>query len=72
MRMQVQSLTLLDGLSIWHCCELPCRSQMWFGSGVSVALAWAASYALTPGLGTSICHRHGSKKKKKLQVVNVL
>ena len=39
MRTQVQSLALLSGLRIWHCCELWCRLQMWLGSGVAVAVA---------------------------------
>ena len=30
---------LLSGLGIWHCHELWCRSQMWLGSSVAVALA---------------------------------
>ena len=39
MRMQVQSPASLSGvLRIWHCHELWCRSQMWLGSGVAVAV----------------------------------
>ena len=39
MRLQVQSLALLSGLRIWHCCELWCRLQTLLGSGITVALA---------------------------------
>ena len=38
--------------------------------GVAVAVATAGIYSsdsnLTPGLGTSICHRYDPKKKKKI------
>ena len=57
MRMWVQFLALLCGLKIQHCCELWYRSQMWLGSGVSVAVVQAGScISLTPSLGNSICH----------------
>ena len=36
MRMQVQSLALLSGSGILHCCELWCRLQMWLRSGIAV------------------------------------
>ena len=39
MRMWVQSLALLSGLSIPHCHKLQRRSQMWLGSGIAVAMA---------------------------------
>ena len=39
MRSWVQSLTLLGGLRIGHCCDLSCRSQMRLGSHVAVAVA---------------------------------
>ena len=39
MRLQVQSLVSLSGLRILPCRELWCRSQMWFGSGIAVAVA---------------------------------
>ena len=67
MRMQVQSLASLSGLKIWHCCELWCRSQMWLGSCIAVAVAVASSYTSdsTPSLGTSMCHRCGPKKQKR-------
>ena len=38
MRLQVQSLALFIGIRIWHCRELWCRSQMWLGSDVAVAV----------------------------------
>ena len=38
-RMWVQSLALLSGLRIWHCCKLQCRSQVQLRSGVAVAVA---------------------------------
>ena len=38
-RLWVQSMALLSGLSIWRCCELWCRSQMWLGSGIAMAVA---------------------------------
>ena len=39
MRLQVQSLASPNGLRIWHCRELWCRSKMRLGSGVAVAVA---------------------------------
>ena len=33
------SIPDLAQLKMQHCCELWCRSQMWLGSGVAVALA---------------------------------
>ena len=39
MRLQVQSLALLSGLGIRCCLGLWCRSQMWLGYGVAVAVA---------------------------------
>ena len=38
-RLQVQSLASFSGLRIWHCHELWCRSQMWLGSCIAVAVA---------------------------------
>ena len=61
MRMWFQSLALLSELKIQCCCELWCKSQMWLGSHVAVAmvefrrpaaaalilpLAWELPYAL--------------------------
>ena len=39
MRVWVWSLASLSGLRIWHCHELWCRSQMWQGSGIAMAVA---------------------------------
>ena len=38
MRLWVPSLALFSGLRIPCCCELWCRSQMWLGSGIAVAV----------------------------------
>ena len=64
MRTGVQSLALLSGLWIQHCCELWRRSQMWLISSVAVAMAKArsGSSSLTPMKGTSICCRCSPKK----------
>ena len=64
MRLQVRSLASFSGSKIQRCCELGCRSQMWLGSGVAVAVAQAGGYSSdsTPGLGASVCLRYGSKK----------
>ena len=61
----VRSLALLNGLRIRCCRELQCGSQRWLGSGMAMAVASSCSSNLTPGLGTSICHRCVLKKKKK-------
>ena len=45
MRLQARSLALLTELRIWRYYELWCRSQMWLGSGVAVALAQAGGYS---------------------------
>ena len=77
MRLQVPSLASLSALRIWHCRELWCRSQMWLGSGIAVAVAVAGSYSpdSTPSLGPSICHgcspKKQSQKKKKQNPKNV-
>ena len=67
MRLRVRSLASLSWLRIWRCHELWCWSQMWLGSGVAVAVVLASGYSsdYTPSLGTSICHKHSPKKKKK-------
>ena len=69
MRMQVGSLALPSGLRIQCCCELRCRLQMWLGSGIAMAVVQAGSCNShwTPSLGTSICYRHGLKKKSLQQ-----
>ena len=38
MRMGVRSLALFSGSGIQHCRELWCRSQMWLGSCITVAV----------------------------------
>ena len=38
-RLWVQSLVSLSGLGICHYHEMWCNSQMWLGSGITVALA---------------------------------
>ena len=40
---------------------------MWLGSGIAVAVVKCRGcvFTSTPRLGTSICHRHGPKKKKQ-------
>ena len=38
MKLQVQSPTLLNGLRIWRCCEVWCRSQTRLGSCVALAV----------------------------------
>ena len=65
MGLRVQSLALLRGLRIWHCCELWRRSQTWLGSDVAVAVAGCYSSDWTHSLGTSMCHRSGPKKAEK-------
>ena len=67
MRLQVWSLALLSGWRIQCCCELWCRSQMRLGSAIAVVVAYASSCSsdLTTRLGTSICRKCGTKKKKK-------
>ena len=67
MMLQVQYLTSLSGLMIWHCHELWCRLQIQLRYGIVVAVAWARSYTSgwTPNLGTSMCHRCGPKETKK-------
>ena len=67
MRTQVWILASLTGLRIQHCRERWCRSQMWLGSGVAVAVAKASSCSsdLTPSLGTFICPKKTKKKKNR-------
>ena len=47
-RMQVQSLTSLSGLRIWHCHKLQCRLQIQLGSTVAVAQDSSCSSDPTP------------------------
>ena len=64
MRTQVRSLASLRGLGIRRCPELWCGSRMQLGSGVAVAVGYAASQSSdwTPSLGTSMCRGFGPKK----------
>ena len=64
MRWWVQSLA---SLRVQHCHELWCKLQTQLGSGIAVAVAWAASNSShwTPSLGISICHEYSPKKAKK-------
>ena len=65
--LSIRNPTSVSGLRIRHCHELRWRSQRCLGSGVPVAVAQASccSSNVTPSLGTSICWRCGSKKKKR-------
>jgi len=66
--MQVQSLALLSGLRIWHCCKLGCRSQMWLGSCIAVAVVYADSWAPICLLVWELPHAAGmalQKRKRK-------
>ena len=62
MRRQVGSLAPLSGLRIQGCPE-----QTWLRPGVAVAEVQAGSGSsdVPPGLGTSMCHGCGPKKKKE-------
>ena len=65
-RRQVWSLALLSGLSIQHCCGLCCRSQMWLGSDIAMAVVQASVYSsnLTLILGSSTCRGCSPKTPK--------
>ena len=67
MRIQVQSMALLSGFRIQHCCELWCRSQTRLRSCIAVAMVQASSCSSnsTPILGTSVCHKYGPEKQIK-------
>ena len=64
---QVQSLALLSELRIQHRRELGCRSHMWLGSCVALAVVQAGICIsdLTPSLGTGVALKSKKKKKKK-------
>ena len=68
MRMRVRSVALLSGLRTQPCLELRCRSQMWLGSGMAMAVASSWNSNLTPSPRTSICRMCGPKKKKKKKI----
>ena len=65
----------IPGLAQWakdqRCHELGCRSQMWLRSRVAVAVVQASSFSSnwTPSMGTSMCHRCGPKKTKKIFLI---
>ena len=60
-----------SGLGLWHCCELWCRLQRWFGSGVAVAVVQASSYssdstpAWEPPYATGAAIRKPKKRKTR-------
>ena len=67
-----EDVGLIPGLARWvkviatsHCCL-----QTWFGSGIAVSVA-SCSSDLTLSLGTSICHKCGPKRKKKIFLENI-
>ena len=66
--MWVPSLALLNGLNIQCCHNLWCRFQMQLRSNIAVVVvyAYSCSSSLIPSLVTSVCHRCGPKKKKKI------
>ena len=59
----------LSGLRIQRCCELWCRSQMWLGSGVAVAMARGSSseVAWEPPSAEGVAQENGKKNKKTIQ-----
>ena len=48
MKMWIWSLDMLNGLKIWHCCKLSCKSQTCPGSSVAMAAAliWPLTWKL--------------------------
>ena len=79
MRTQVQSLALLSGLMIWHCCELWCRLQtldlalLWLWCRPSPtalirSLAWESLYAV----GAALKRQKKKKKKRCFSWGNIL
>ena len=76
MRIQVQSLAPLNGLRIWHCRELWCRSQRQLESGIAVAVARPVATAPIQPLAWEFPNATGAaqkktkkKKKKNLQCI---
>ena len=68
-RIRVRSLASISGLRIQRCQKRWPRSQMWLRSvAAAVALAGSCSSNCSPSLGTFICYRCGSKKKKEKYV----
>ena len=62
-----EDVALLSGLWIQRCHELWCRSQLWLGSVIAVAVTQDSSCSSdsTPSLGTSICLRGSPKNHKR-------
>ena len=82
MRTRVQSLALLSGLSIRHCWELWCRSQMRLRSCIAMAVVWlwlwlwlwcrpAAAVPIRPRAWEHPYATHSAlkKEKKKIRIV---
>ena len=65
MRMQVQSLALLDGFRIWRCCELWCRPA---ATAPIRPLAWEPPYAA----GAALTRQNKNKKTLKPREVGYL
>ena len=70
MRLRVRSLASFSGLRIWRCRERWCRSQMWLGSCIAVAIVYRpAATALIRPLAWELPYAAGaalkSKKKRK-------
>ena len=70
MRLQVQSLASLNGLRIWHCRELWCRSQTRLGSGVAVAVVRPAATAPIRPLARHPPYTAGAALKRQKQTNN--
>ena len=72
MRFRVRSLPLLSGLTIRHCRELLCGSQMQLGSQVAVALAEVGSsapirpLAWEPPYAAGAAQEMAKRQKKKI------
>ena len=57
--MRMRSLASLSGLRIQHCLELQCRLQMWFRSGIAVAVGRLAAVALIRPLAWEFLYAMG-------------
>ena len=68
-RMQVQSLTSLSELRIWHFCNLQCRSQMWFRSVIAMAVAGDCSSTSTCSPRTPYAMGTALKNKQKNLII---
>lgn len=61
------SLALLDGLRIWHCCKVQCRSQIQLESDIAVAVAcrlWAAASIRPPAWELQLPYAMGAAVKQ--------